>query len=369
MHKHFGDWYREAAIEPSTDQLESRWKGVEAFTKSRKDRSQKLIELIRVFYELPPTDEEFAERFRSAFQSIDQTFPMRGNDFEVRVLAGSSLANMIAKGSNEQRDFAALACLCSWSQGLRDNLPIDDLPKIAEEHLFQVAAGRYSTEEPPSIKGSAPDVEDNVAAFQNAIQQNEIPQIAEPISNSLTQMSSSAAAFMSSAEAAFEWLASNLKLQQEETNILWWLYSETSNSLNQPFSGFQAAFASLIAGDELADLVAIIPGPLASRAIIHRALSNVNEEIPEKASIQEAVAQAPLEWIKSIAKRSIRDLEDILPVHSAIRAAAESDGAKGSIKALQKRIKAKVNTGIPTESLGLQMYYERLFLKAFILAE
>lgn len=362
MHKHFADWYRDAKIEPTADQLERRWKAIEAFAKPRKGRIEKAVELNRLFFLIPTADPEFTTSFREAFQSADQAFPMRGNDFELRLLAGATLASMIDQGTSDERNMTALASLASWCQGLREDLPFGDLPRIAETHLLSEASRLRGATEPPAVKPTTLNIDEKVSAIQTALSQGQVPPAADPLSQVLTDITTSASATGKSADAILNWLIRNLRLQQEETNILWWLFSESSRDLDQPFSGLPGPFASLVAGVEIADMVLVVPGPVAIRAFVHRALKNANPEMPEKGTIREAVSDAPASWIGSIAGRSSRDFEDILPIHSAIRASAESDGAKGSIKLIEKRINVKVNAGIALESLGLQIYYERLFL-------
>jgi GTPase-associated system helical domain len=68
-------------------------------------------------------------------------------------------------------------------------------------------------------------------------------------------------------------LVNQIRLMQEETQILWWLFGETSRTLNKPFRSFTAPQAAVLAGLELGQLTNVTSlGPVAAPAMLERVI-------------------------------------------------------------------------------------------------
>ena len=92
MNSMFGEWYRQAEIEPKPGELEERWKAVESL-KSKSD-AEYAANLVRLHFSLAGLPEDFTGKFRDVFFHIDSTFRMAKNENEIRVLAGAVLFEM-----------------------------------------------------------------------------------------------------------------------------------------------------------------------------------------------------------------------------------------------------------------------------------
>ena len=109
MHKYFADWYRVASLKPQGDLLGNRWKSIEKLGKS-KDASR-AMDLVRLFRAKPLSNNGFLDECRTIFQETDPAFPMRGNELELRVLAGATTAWCLDNCSDKLADAVAFGLL------------------------------------------------------------------------------------------------------------------------------------------------------------------------------------------------------------------------------------------------------------------
>ena len=76
-------------------------------------------------------------------------------------------------------------------------------------------------------------------------------------------------------------LVRQVSLMREETQILWWLFGESSRTLNKPFRSFTAPQAAVLAGLELGQLTNVtILGPVAAPAMLERVIQLAPERLP-----------------------------------------------------------------------------------------
>src|SRR5437588_2251498 len=124
-------------------------------------------------------------------------------------------------------------------------------------------------------------------------------------------------------------------------------------------------FATLVAGKELADLVKLIPGPLASRAFLDKMLRFVDPALNTKISIKDAVNSAPEDWRRLLLEeRDAEDVDDLCPIHLATRKSLESDRPASWPGSFDKNTGLKSRTAIPPLDVAAQIYDERLLMSA-----
>ncbi|WP_366924196.1 hypothetical protein MFMK1_001154 [Metallumcola ferriviriculae] len=95
MNLNFSEWYRSVKLEPNDTILKNRWSGIENYTENLTDYTN-VLELVRLFYNLP-VSENFRDEFCNVFIETDSAFS-KNNSFELSVLAGASLVNIIEEG-------------------------------------------------------------------------------------------------------------------------------------------------------------------------------------------------------------------------------------------------------------------------------
>src|SRR5208337_62370 len=260
MNSYFGDWYRSAGIPPEEIPLSKRWEAVESFDVDATEISL----LAQVFYHLSLSVPSFAERFRKAFNEADPTFPMSGNDRELIVLAGAGLVNVIERRSRDIADLAALFLVCGAVQNIR-TAAVAQIPEIAVKYLSQRSVQRAK----PEKDGKEEELSKALAGA------------GEPHSKLAPE---------------FQKLQLEFPIVSEESNMLWWLISETSRDVNQRWSEMPLGMACVLTGKELADLTRIVPGPVAARAFLDRAIRSGRDKVAPSISVTDVVNDTAKTW-------------------------------------------------------------------------
>lgn len=331
MNSYFGDWYRSAGIPPEGVPLAKRWEAIESFEADVGGVSS----LTQVFYKLGLSDSSFPEKFRSAFNKVDPGFPMSGNDRELIVLAGAELVDVIERGSRDVADLAALFLVCGAAQNIR-TATVAQIPEIAVKYLSQ-----------RSVQRAKPEKDGKEEALSKAL-----AAVGEPHSKLAPE---------------FQKLQLEFPIVKEESNMLWWLISETSRDVNQRWSEMPLGMVCMLTGKELADLTRIIPGPFAARAFLDRAIRSGRDEVAASISISDAVKDTAKTWRDSHFSKALpTGLEGILPLTHAVTLSVQSSNETG----WKSIFKAATGIGATGKSspnlLAYQFYLEHLTARSFI---
>lgn len=330
MHKDFAEWYRAAGIPPNGEILPKRWAAIEEYEAGRNE----IVSLARLFYRLGKPSEEFLSAFRAPFQKADPAFPMRDNDQELVVLAGAELVDVIERAPTNLADMAALSIVCAAAQNMRTSPAVVDIPEIATRYLGKRAIDRASHGDGNLQAGS------NKTLFEALVKLG-VPHDGLP--------------------AEFERLQRELAVVTEESNMLWWLFSEHSRDLKQSWDKYTVPAAALMAGKELADLTRVIPGPVAATAFLDRVIRCAKSKPPNAILVVDALNNVTIEWRQGYAKENCpTELEDILPISHGVKISLTAPENNAWVSAF------KPGTGIPSDSkiapnvLAYQVFLERL---------
>lgn len=335
MQEDFAGWHRSAGIEPDGEKLPKWSKAIEDFTAGRKE----IISLTCLFYGVGTPDEGVLKNFRTAFQELDPGFPMHGNDRHLAVLAGAELVDIIERGSREAADLAALSLVCTAAQNLRKGPPVPEIPELAAGYLDKPANERT----PPALKSGQIDIID-------------VLKKAGPPHDALAP--------------EFQKVQSELAVVAEEANILWWLISEYSKDLKQPWSKEKVSAVCLIAGKELADLTRIIPGPLAALAFLDRVVKSGRAKRPSACSVVDAVNETLPAWREKFSKSSFpSELEALLTIRYAIKLSLSSPDKDAWPPLFEKGSGILSDAAAAPHILAYQMYLEVLLCRSFDLTK
>jgi hypothetical protein len=156
-----------------------------------------------------------------------------------------------------------------------------------------------------------------------------------------------------------------LRVLREETNILWWLFAEHSRDLGHQMAQLPLPAACVVSGKELADLVEVLPGPLAAVGVLDRMLRAVEPQLRTTTTVQEAVNAAPREWrARWAAGAECERVEDLCPVLCGIRRSLDTNGPDDWIPPVRTLTTVDVLAGLPPVELAVQAYQERLLAEA-----
>lgn len=344
MHKQFADWYRAAGIEPDATTLPKRWKGAADFGVD----AVEVAELVRLLYGVGQPAKKFVENFRNSLQKADSTVAMKGNEHELRVLAGAALIDTIDRSDKETADFAALGTVAAAAQNLRQTAAVPDIPELAAEYLRRKSADRDSRD-----PESDAVIDDQLASSIAAACATGAPQhLAAPLQKLVDELGRIARVTSGHRR--------QMKLQAEETNILWWLFGEYSRDLEQRLADLPFPAACIIAGKELADLTETAPGPPAVIAFLDRALRR-SDTAPETVMVGDAINAVPESWRQSVAESEWPEPFVVLtPITLGIRISLTAPANNEWFPAFRNAVGFSADATISPRALAHQVYLETL---------
>ena len=352
MNSLFGEWYRTASIEPTNELLESRWKGIEVFLK--KVDSAKVLELARCFIRLPWKNQAIHQEFIGAFQDADAAFPVRNNEVELQVLSGSAIVALVETG-NEFSDFAACVLDAAFARGLRKEPVVPEILAVVEKYISSRSLA--IREIAPRTRVTGVDLRAQIDALKAACVPNQATQLAQPLEIVLTAINESINKLAQAAESSISSLERVQNLYSEESNIVWWVFGETSRDEGERFKQLPAGFASILAGKELADLTTSIPGRMAGRAYLDKILHNSTNK---KMTLSHVAGELPKEWLSRV--NTDENLLDLCPVLYTIHEVAQGRDVKASAEIGRKQL-GILSTDLTPVEIALQAYREFLLSK------
>ena len=358
MHTNFADWYRMLSIDPSQVPLDLRWHGVEAAVKTISKSNA--IDLVRLYFELPAKNSTYETVFCAAFREADSAFPMRDNKLEIEVLAATVIKSILDGTDFAISDSIALAISCADFQGLRPRPLLNEIIDEAHSYLHDRSDQLRSSLDAITISqlGKTTSLIPDVAKTQpeETITWSDMQPVLEKLDSVPNRL-------VKPMNDAISSLVDAINLQQEESNMLWWLFSKSSRDLRQNMSKLGKS-ACIVAGKELADLTSILPGPVAAEAFLDRILENSDGN--HTVSVQEALSSDEIkDWkLKSTEHLNLDAYNDICSLHFAIRQSAETDTDAEWMPTFKKRAGISADQHIPSVALATQAYRERLLMKA-----
>lgn len=339
MHPDFPRWYRGLELGDDLARRQARWEGISTLAK-RADFA--LVEaLIRLSFKTrQPASPPSVQLMRDVFRDADDTFEKQGNDREIQVLAGASLAVIMC----ESTDIASLTALAvtttSLAGGRRVDLPMD-LGVIAEDALLRLSA---SNRQRPDLttygKGTNAAFDFKTAAAKVRETQN---------------WDGVAEAFVLAGESTRSALARFILTQDEELQMLWWLIGQRSSAYDCRFDEVPVLAQPLVLSSELADITDILPGPPSVKALLSRAGLKESAEI----TIPTAVNAAKPEWLRNWIGESTPS-PVTMPLHDAIRRQLETGAGDDWIAGWAATTAISASLALPVLTLGTLFYRERL---------
>ncbi|MNE37679.1 hypothetical protein D3C80_1315420 [compost metagenome] len=165
----------------------------------------------------------------------------------------------------------------------------------------------------------------------------------------------------SQAGAATAQLYGQLQLLQEETNILWWLFGETSDLLEEPYSALSTGPADLVAGFDLAALTTSPLGPVSVDAMMSR-MVRLSKKTRSKSTLSTIVEGLSEDQIGRIDLGRISGHDDIFIMHTALRLVSEI-GPNAWQSAFVKRTAFDPELTLDLKSVRLHAYREYLLAR------
>ena len=352
MDERFGEWLRDALADVDDDLLKRRWSGVEALGEEL--GASEIMELILYCTNGVTSDSDTIKKARRVFWEHDNAFRMGDNDFELQRLSGSVVIHALERESATKMNFA-LASVCLYFGGCHSKFGFPALAEEAEKTLQKLSVSIRSEFPTDTMAHRVIWSNKITAKIKQRIEEGQahlpiadVQDIYAQYGRGLNQLAGD--------NAKLQW---ELRLQREETDILWWLTSAFSNDLEAPFASFPSDVASVIAGKELADLVSHYPGPLSAAHILQRMILNSANQVAE-ASLKEIVAQTPMSWRQKLGDETDGEVLRYCPILTAMVQSAFLYDDPGWVTLFSKNMPHSPNLHMSPSLFGYQMYRERM---------
>ena len=295
MPQSFPDWYRTADIQIDSESVAKRWSAVAGILDGM--TIPMAVSLAKFLIRSEDLPNELNEELITAFQTTDPSFGPLGNANELRVLAGCILCSVFEGRAGEPADAASLATRCLTFQFSKThNLPVPATLELARRHIeYRSIELRKRTdltlselpeldlsEQVEEVDGVEEDVDGQIqASFRIAIETLE--DRFQDLVNVMHEFTRHHAKFLAA--------------QDEELNIVWWLFGGSSREENVRFEHLPTASVCIRAAKELADLTSFNIGPSGVRAYLDyliRASSDGQE--PAQIDIESAIGTVETSW-------------------------------------------------------------------------
>lgn len=360
MNKNFPEWYRVACVEPREEQLKARWQGIEAYC-GNEISSCDVLKLIRSFCKRS-IDVEFRKHFIDSFYEKDNAFPQKSN-LELSVLAGATLVYII--NNYDGLDKLALLGLLSASFNKRKVAVPDILGVVQTEFDKRRVAIRNVAKKSTAIKSNIPQNKkllDIVDAAKNDVNSWNAQTFSEALSVYLTNLNK----LLVEAKKSIHQNVLEQKIYKEDSQVLWWMTGEWSRDTQRPFKKFKVPEACIVIGKELADIVEILPGPYASKAVLYKVLSIFSDDEIKEVTLSTAINQLDKDWREKVVnKYSTGKTKEITPLLTAVSESLKVGKAsewKSAYELLTDFDASHIK--VPALELAYQMYLECLVVKS-----
>lgn len=355
MHADFPRWYAAVALGDDEARRASRWAGIVAVIESADSHVVEALTRLAFKSRQPPATAPL-QKIRDAFRSADATFEMQGNDRELQILAGASLAALMHDGGGNGAEAALAATTTSLVGARKPELPFD-LSVLAESAIEQIAQAQGTR---PNLAShahtEAPKFDFEKSAAKVRAEWNQ-EAVAQGFIMAADAMRATFAVVTRRQANAVNALDTFLRVQDEELQMLWWLIGQRSSDLDCSFEEVPVAAQPLVFGKELSDRTQFLPGPASMKGLLSRA--GLKER--KKITVSDAINAADADWVRKFMPE--REPSPVsTPLHYAIRRQLETGPGDTWIAGWAAAVGVPGTLALSPLTLGNLFYRERLVL-------
>lgn len=339
MIERFNEFYIEASIQVTSEQIEQRRKGIENFCKEV--NCNDICELVRIYYGLN-YDKDFYANFVHFFSEIDPNFSAKYVE-ETKLLAGAALVNIVENEYNLGYLTELLVVTMSFYNSNSLNL-------INTFILKQFDEDRIALRNTQEIKSDFEKLINSlVKKYQeNADWETELFRLLKEEHNYNNE------------------LLYTLQVYKEDSQILWWMNSKWCNTLNRELKSLTKNQVCIIVGYEAAKMVEKYPGPFSINAVLKNIIS-VSKGNNSKVSIDEVLSNTDSNYKRNIvSKYASSAIIDLIPLYAAICRESNTTALEQWYPKYEKEILLgnKFSNCTPDE-YSFRMFLESLVLKLY----
>lgn len=351
MNKYFHEWYLEVCPNPSADQIEKRIASMESF--AGKATAEDIKFLLGLYYRLPVNPEQL-DNFVELISQEDPSFSKK-NEEELTFLAGAALLEIVE--NSEVYDIGELLILSSSFAHEKVPFPeVMDAVRGVFNNDRRNLRENFNKQNVPALSVGG------LAELNKYIDENEWDADAPA---KLLQVLNSVQSNLRTIEKQFTAQEEQQSIYKEDSQLLWWMLSEWSNSLGCSLKSLGKVEGSIVIGYEAAQFVTNYPGPYAMEGILGKLVGSC-KGAQKKPSFPDCVMQVPdalREKILRIAKNS--PILECLPLCNGIVCSHNAEKAEEWYPKFQREFLKIENESFTPYQYAWQMYLEVLALRCY----
>lgn len=355
MRDEFPRWYRAVDLGDNREKLDARWKGVSSLARAA-DRAMVETILAVVLKTRSRPDAQAIAALRSHFKAADDLFEMSNNDRELEVLSAAALATVL-DGIEDVAAWAALSTSTALFAGARAADFPYDFGGASEATIARISEGRRTRPRLPwlgQVGRFAVDA-DTIEKLKQAINHDTVVAAVNVVAAQANTVARDMAGKTNAALQAMEYYAA---IQDEELQLLWWLFGGRSKMLDRPLADVPADAQAIVFASEVADATEFMPGPESVKPILSRAGLKERRKTGVAAAINAVDAELLSEIVRDIVPAPV-----VRPLHFAIQRKLEAGDDTSWIANWSAVTGIDADAALPGIELGNLFYRERLGVK------
>lgn len=260
MIKNFNEWYIDVNIAPQEGQIEKRVECIVDY--ARNVDANDVCNLVNLYYGLPIADEDL-ESFASVFIEKDPTFSIRYKK-ELSLLAGATLLEISAKNLNYNSLAELLTLTTSFYRKPSSTC------RALEQITKQFNIDRIAIREQSFTDGFIDFDKVNLKTVVTTINK---PSWDATSAQNLTNVLAEYADCLYTLSDRLNTMQKMQSVYEEDSQLLWWMMSDWSTTLNQPLKEIEKINGCLLVAYEAACFVSNYPGPYAMEGVIRKVVN------------------------------------------------------------------------------------------------
>ncbi|QQO19095.1 hypothetical protein JJB98_03790 [Bradyrhizobium diazoefficiens] len=355
MRDEFPRWYRAVDIGENRARLDARWMGVSSLVGAADVGIIDTMLAVLVKTRTQP-DAQTMVKLRGHFKAADDLFEMSGNDRELEVLCGAGLATVL-EGNGDVAAQAALATSVALFAGARRTDFPYDFDAASEATIVRISERRRTRPALPRLSqiGRFGVDADTIEKLKQGITHETVVAAVNMIA---AQANAAARDMTVKASAAIHAMEHFAAIQDEELQLLWWLFGGRSKKLDRPFAEVPADAQPIILASEVADATQFMPGPESVKPILSRAGLKERKKTAVAAAVNACDADLLREFVEGIEPAPL-----VRPLHFAIHRKLEAGDDTSWAANWSAVTGIDADATLPGIELGNLFYRERLGLK------
>ena len=351
MNGNFREWYLDVCPNPSEGQVEKRIACIENFAESAAIED---IEFLLNLYGKRPVDQERLDKFVELFAQADPSFSKKSKE-ELTLLAGAALLGIVENG--DVYDIGELLIISS--SFAHEQAPF---PAILSAIRQEFDDDRRNLREKPDKQNTPAFSVAGLSELKTYIEENGWE------ADAPTKLLKVLGSVQSSMQAIKKRIAEQEEQQgiyREDSQLLWWMLSEWSNSLSCSLRALEKAEGSMVIGYDAAQFVTNYPGPYAMEGILEKMIAAC-KGTQKKRPFSDCVMQIPSilrENILKIAKNS--PVLECLPLCNGIVCSHNAEKAEEWYPKFRREFLEIQNDSFTPYQYAWQMYLEVLTLRCY----